>query len=62
MRYINSLENITKGKFQGENLYEVAEEEPSYLYNLLKNSLEVEDRELICGALGLPADYEPKDE
>jgi hypothetical protein len=63
MRYINDLENLTKGKYQGENLYEVAEEEPSYLHNLLKNaSLDMTDRELICGALGLPSDYEPKED
>jgi hypothetical protein len=53
-RYINrDTEDFVKGTYQGENVFDVAEEDAAYLNNLLENfSLDADDKELIMKALG----------
>jgi hypothetical protein len=57
MRYFDELDNLTTGKYEGENVYEVAEEDSEYLTHLLNDcSPGPEDREILQIALGLPID------
>ena len=54
MRYLNELEEFVKGTYRGENIFDVAEEDPNYLQHLLDNcSIDADDTELINSALGI---------
>jgi hypothetical protein len=53
MRYLDSLDNFTKGTFKGDNVFDVAEEDPGYIANLLDNfTIEAQDREMMSKAIG----------
>ena len=53
MKYINNIENFTRGIYEGENLYDVADEDPGYIRNLIENnSLEFEERLLLAKSIG----------
>ena len=55
MRYLDKLDNFTRGEWREENLYNVADEDPGYLQRLLRGdfSIDAEDREKILEALGI---------
>jgi hypothetical protein len=57
MKYLNQLDNFTRGEWEGQSVYDVADEDPGYLQRLLDNGpIDAEDRTLLRSALGLPED------
>lgn len=54
-RYINQdTETLTQGPWRGENIFDVADEDPEYLRGLLDGNIpDALDREIICRALGI---------
>jgi hypothetical protein len=56
MKYIDKLENFKTGKYRGEGVFDVAEEDPGYLQYLLEDGqfIDADDRALIRAALELP--------
>ena len=56
MKYIDSLDNFTRGEYREQGIHDVADEDPGYLQRLLNGdfSIDAEDRAKIRTALGLP--------
>jgi hypothetical protein len=56
MKYIDNLDNFTRGEYREQGIYDVADEDPGYLQRLLNGdfSIDAEDRAKIRTALGLP--------
>jgi hypothetical protein len=59
MKYVDEIDNLARGKYKGENVFEVADEDPGYLRWILDEcSPDKEDREIISKALGVPVPEE----
>jgi hypothetical protein len=55
MKHLNDLENFTKGEWQDQNIWDVADEDPGYIQRLLSNGrVESDEAALFRAALGLP--------
>jgi hypothetical protein len=53
-KYVNGAEEFKKGRYSGDSVFEVAEEDPDYIKDLLDgNKLDDDERDLLCQAIGI---------
>ena len=57
MKILDSLDNFKKGPWKENSVFDVADEAPEYIADLLDSGAgDAEDRETMCKAIGRPVE------